>query len=136
VSVPAEQGLSTDLPSRYVRIIAAWFMILGIMGLLLVGFSGDARSLFWMLIDPVSSGLHLAIGLVGVGMSTTPTRARAFAMVVSPLLIIWGLVGLATDGSLGDWASGDTQVAGMHLVIGLVGVAAASVPSRRIGASG
>jgi hypothetical protein len=129
VSVPAELGLSKDLPSRFVRIAAAWFLFLGIMGLLLVGASGGARSLFGMVVDPVSSGLHLAIGLVGVAMSTTPRRARWFTIVLGPALIIWGVLALATDGSLGTWASADPQVVGMHLLIGVAAIVVTWAPS-------
>ena len=123
MSVPREHGVANDPPSRFVRIAAAWFAILGIIGLLLVGFSGGPRALLWMEVDPVSSGIHLALGLVGVAMGTTPARARRFTMVIGPALVAWALLAVVTDGSLGDWATGDTQVVAMHLLIGLAGIA-------------
>ncbi|MDH3227556.1 MAG: DUF4383 domain-containing protein [Thermoleophilia bacterium] len=128
MSVPAEEGLSHDLPSHFARIASAWFVLLGLVGVLLVGFGGGPRALFWMEVDSTSSMLHLAIGLVGVAMSTTPARARRFTIVIGPALVIWALLALVTDGSLGEWASGDTQVVAMHLLIGLAGIAVIWVP--------
>ena len=118
-----------SLASSYVKICTGWLILLGIVGLLLTGFTGPGRSLVWMEIDSVASWIHLIIGLVGTAMLTTSARARRFAMFIGPLLVAWGLLGLLTDGSPGDWATGDTQTVGMHLILGIAGVAAAWAPS-------
>lgn len=119
------------LLSAYAKLCTGWFILLGLVGLLLTGFTGAGRSLFWMEIDSVASWIHLAIGLVGTAMLTSEGRTRRFVIVVAPLLVVWALLGIFSNGSLGDWATGDTQTVVMHLSFGIGGIAAVWAPLQR-----
>jgi hypothetical protein len=72
--------------------------------------------------------MHLAIGLVGSAMVTTPARARRFTLALTPLLVAWALIGLLADGALGAWSTGDTETVVMHLAFGIAGGVAAAWP--------
>ena len=135
--LPEESDRQTadDAPTTYLKIASGWFLILGIMGLLLVGFGGSPREMFWMLVDPVSSVIHLAIGLVGTAMVVSPDRARRATALLAVGLIIWATVAALSGGSLGSWATDDIQVVLMHALLGVAAVVSlalgrgATVPS-------
>ena len=120
-----------SLMSAYVKICTGWLILLGIVGLLLTGFTGGGRSLAWMEIDAIASWIHLAIGLVGTAMLTNDASTRRFVAVVGPLFVAWALLGMFGDGALGDWMTADLQTTGMHLLLGIAGIASTWKPPMK-----
>ena len=117
-----DPGTRVGWPTRYAQIASGWFLMLGIMGLLFTGFSGEGREVFWFYQAPLTSMIYVAIGLIGIPMATRPGTAARFALILGVVLILWAIIALALGGSP-PFFTDDRQVTAMQLVFGVAGVA-------------
>ncbi len=105
---------------------------LGLLGVLNTGLddvgSDSAQTLFVFLVHPITALAWLVIGLVGIAMATRTCSARRFLAVTGPLLIVWALLALAVGDEATQVLTRDPEVVVMHLVGGLLALAAAFAP--------
>jgi hypothetical protein len=110
------------------RIVSGILLFLGIVGLLRVGNTGEARDLAGLTVAPLTAIVWLALGLVGVALSVRAVRARRFLIGGGALLTLWGLVGLLSGGA-SDVLTNDAPVVALYLVLGVGALAVALGPT-------
>jgi hypothetical protein len=111
------------------RIVGCILTFLGLMGILRVGSTGQAKDVVTFLVDPVSAVAWLVIGLAGIALSVAAVRARLFLIVAGAVLALWGFVGLVSGGA-SDVLTDDPSTVALLLVLGLgsLGVALGPTP--------
>ena len=111
------------------RIVGCILAFLGLIGILRVGSTGEAKDVVTFLVDPVTAVAWLVIGLAGVALSVAAVRARLFLIVAGAVLALWGLVGLVSGGA-SDVLTDDPSTVALLLVLGLgsLGVALGPTP--------
>jgi hypothetical protein len=119
----------------YGRLVGGTYLTLAILGLLMTGLTplapAEGSELLVFSVNPLTNLIHLAIGLVAVPAAERPRTVQPLALGVGALMVLWGILGLALDGSTADVFASNFQTAGLHLVTGLVGVGlAVGVPRR------
>jgi hypothetical protein len=109
------------------RIVGCVLAFLGLIGMLRVGTTGEAKDVATFLVHPVSAVAWFVIGMVGIATSVHAVRARLFLIVAGAVLALWGLVGLLTDAS--DVLTDDLSTVALLLVLGLGSLAVALGPT-------
>ncbi len=131
-------ALANRAQVAFVRIISCAMVLFGLLGILRGRFGGFADStgvsVLWLAANPLLNLLHLVGGIAGIAMAAG-NRHRRFALVVSGLFVVVGLIGLAL-GSGSDPFGRDRAMMIWHLVIGVVGLVIWWTARRRsVGAS-
>lgn len=112
------------------HVLSAVFIALGTLGVLRtsgdprLGADGSDATLLVLVVHPVSSVLHLVIGLAGVAAARQAAWARLYLVGVAALLLAWALAGAVSRGRPNDALTGDAEV----LVLYVVAAAAALAP--------
>jgi len=124
----------------YGRLLGAGYLVLGILGLLMVGFTpfapADGDDLLVFSINPFTSLIHLAFGLVAIPAAESERHLRLLALAAGALMTLWAVLGYALDGSSADVFASNFEVATLHLATGLVGLGLAFGLPRRTPAAG
>lgn len=136
LSVPALTPTRAVLVVRVTNTLSAVWLVLGILGILRS--SGQARigadapdlTLVVFTVHPVSSTLHLVLGLAGVLAARRASSARLYLLALAGLLVVWALAGLIAQGSPGNALTGDAEVITLYLVTAAVAAAAVLLPER------
>ena len=110
------------------RIVGCILTFAGLVGLLRIGSTGQARDVATLHIAPAAAVAWLVIGLVGIAMSVAAVRARFFLIGAGALLTLWGLLGLVTQGA-SDVLTDDPSTAALLLVLGVGALAVALGPT-------
>ena len=110
------------------RIVGCVLTFLGLIGMLRIGTTGEAKDVATFLVDPASAVIWFVIGMAGIATSVAAVRARLFLLVAGAVLALWGLIGLITDAS--DVFTDDPSTVALLLVLGLgsLGVALGPTP--------
>jgi hypothetical protein len=124
----------------YGRVVGAGYLVLGIIGLLLAGFTpfapADGDTLLIFSINPFTTLIHLAVGLVVIPAAESERTLRPLALLAGVLMTVWAVLGYALDGSTADIFATNFETATLHLVTGLVGLGLAVGLPRRTPAAG
>lgn len=119
---------------RWASLTASVLVMVGLLAMLRSGLRDwDVRHARYVLLWPghFLTGLaQLAIGLVGVWCTRTEAAARGFLMVAGLLLVCWAVTGMVRDGHPNDVVTGNAWLVGLHLAIGLSGIAVAARSAR------
>jgi hypothetical protein len=114
------------------RLVSGTLFILGILGMLRTGadeFGSDSAEQFVIFtVHPLTAVVWTVLGVVGIAMVTEPARARLYLAGAGLVLIVWGILGLALDGSPSQLFVRDTPLIVLHLVGGAISLAAVLVP--------
>ena len=110
------------------RIVGCILTFAGLVGLLRIGSTGQARDVATLHIAPATAVAWLVIGLVGIAMSVAAVRARFFLIGAGALLTLWGLLGLVTQGA-SDVLTDDPSTVALLLVLGVGALAVALGPT-------
>lgn len=111
------------------RFVSGLLALLGILGLLRVGFTGPADTVAVFVVHPVSAMIYLVAGLIGIALVARAPGRRIFAVFGGAGLALWGLLSLALQGSPTEVFSADQETVALHLVLGLAGLALALTPA-------
>lgn len=127
--------MSASSPARlYCTLVGAALVIAGIIGLFyssgfdtgVSGVAGDTDDLFGVLsVNGWHNLVHIALGLLALAVAGSATGARNYCLAVGLLyvvLAIWGFVD--SDGILLGILPVNNEDNFLHLILGLVGVAA------------
>ncbi|HET6690553.1 MAG TPA: DUF4383 domain-containing protein [Miltoncostaeaceae bacterium] len=110
------------------RIVCGTLTFAGIVGLLRVGSTGEAKDIATVHVAPATALVWFVLGIVGVALSVRPDRARWYLIGAGGLLTLWGLVGLLTQGA-GDVLTNDPSTVALLLVLGVGALAVALGPT-------
>jgi hypothetical protein len=117
------------------RTVGGTYLTLAILGLLMTGLTPLAPSEGSILgvfsLNPLSSLLHLAVGLAAVPMAERQTTAQRLALWLGAAMLVWAVVGFALDGSSADIFATGVETNLLHLATGLVGLGLAIGMPRR-----
>jgi len=110
------------------RIVGCVLTFIGLIGMLRIGTTGEAKDVATFLLAPFSAVAWFVIGMAGIALSVAAVRARLFLIVAGAVLALWGLIGLLTDAS--DVFTSDLSTVALLLVLGLgsLGVALGPTP--------
>jgi hypothetical protein len=115
--------------------VAGAYLTLAVLGLLMAGLTPLAPSegsiLAVFSVNPLSSLLHLAVGLAAVPMAERQTTAQRLALWVGAAMLVWAVVGFGLDGSSADIFATGVETNLLHLATGLVGLGLAIGMPRR-----
>lgn len=117
---------------------ACFYLIAGIVQLLHNGlsrFGENGRNLFEFSVNSGGALVYLVLGLVGIAAATMPSRARLYCMAAGAIILLWGVLGVATGTD--DPLGGNGRTAVLHLALGAASLTAVLWPrpaSRRAGA--
>jgi Domain of unknown function (DUF4383) len=117
---------------RVARALSALLLALGVLGILRT--SGQQAegapdlTLFVFVVHPVSSAIHLALGVVGVAMAVEPVRARRYLLGLAGVCAVWAVAGVLARGRPNDFLTGDLEVVVLYALIAAVAVAAVRWP--------
>lgn len=127
------------LPHQWIALVVAlFFLVLGIVGFAVTGLDGFTehdgdQTLLGFALNPLHNVVHLAIGLIGLALWSTPQRARAFGWV---LFVGYGatfLYGLMVDtdseSNILNLNAADNV---LHVVSAVVGLVIALWPRREV----
>ncbi|MDX6556131.1 MAG: hypothetical protein QOD86_2326 [Miltoncostaeaceae bacterium] len=119
---------------RLTRVVASFLLALGLVGLLRTlsnDVSGDDTITFFKLvIHPVSCGIYLALGLVGVAAGTTARRSQRFLARIAGVMLLYAVLGQILRGTPDNAFSGAASVLLLHLGLAIVAGAAVWLPDR------
>ncbi|MEW6583561.1 MAG: DUF4383 domain-containing protein [Actinomycetota bacterium] len=124
------QGL---ILTRYSRLLAGAFTLLGLVGIFRTGFGHfsnvTGHHFLVFTVNPQTNLIHLIAGIVGIAMATTPLWARRYALLVGGLGVPWSIAGFILDGSLSDFFATNTAMNTAHLASTAVALALALWPA-------
>jgi len=139
MTAPAREG--TQVRYRYpfqrlALIIGVVYLLVGVVGFAITGF-GDftehdhSQTLLGFAINPLHNVVHIVVGLLGIALWSTVSRARAYGWILAigyGATFVYGLV-VADDveGNVLNINSADNW---LHLVSALAGLAIALWPAR------
>ena len=110
------------------RIVGCALTFLGLIGMLRIGTTGEAKDVATFFVAPASAVIWFVIGMAGIATSVAAVRARLFLIVSGAVLTLWGLIGLITNAS--DVFTSDPSTVALLLVLGVgsLGVALGPTP--------
>jgi Domain of unknown function (DUF4383) len=113
------------------RLVSCTLLAFGILGMLKTKLETTV-DLTVFVVHPLTAVVWFALGFVGVAMSVDPRRAQAYLVAAGALLVLWGLLALALDGSPSEFFTRDPELVALNLVAGVASLAVALVrPSAR-----
>ena len=119
----------------FTRLASGIYLLLGILGLMVTGFEHFSNvtgvGLFVFTVNPLSSLVHFLAGVVGLGMTVSPTWTRRYCLILGVLGTPFAVAGFLLDGSLSDYFAANPPLNALHLATGLVGLALALWPDQR-----
>ncbi len=110
------------------RIVGCLLTFAGLIGLLRIGSTGEAKDVATLLMAPATALIWFVLGMVGIGMSVRADRARQFLIGAGALLTLWGLAGLITQGA-SDVLTNDPSTVALLLVLGVGALAVSLGPT-------
>jgi Domain of unknown function (DUF4383) len=115
------------------QVISSILLMLGIIGMLQTELE-TTEELAVFTVHPVTAAIWFALGVAGIAMSLEPRRAQVYLVATGALLVLWGLLCLALDGSPSDVFARDPELVALLLVGGAVSlVIALTAPAARLG---
>lgn len=123
---------SADMARRVAAVVAAIFLLLGILGFIpgvttdydtmqFAGQDSDALLLGVFNVSILHNIVHLLFGVVGLVMATTTAGARAFLAVGGVVALAWWLYGLLTsDTSSANFVPNDAAGDWLHFALGVI----------------
>jgi ABC-type transport system involved in multi-copper enzyme maturation permease subunit len=139
-----ESAMSQATPSTRTRapyqvlalVIGAVYLLIGIVGFFVTGFDGFAehdhdQTLLGFAINPLHNIVHLLVGLLGVTMWSTPSRARTFGWILAigyGAAFIYGL--FAVNNPDINFLNINAADNWLHILSALAGLAIALWPRR------
>lgn len=132
----SEDSRTGDARTRLVlftgRLISCALLFLGILGMLRTGsddFGGDSAEQLWIFtVHPLTAVVWTILGVAGVAMVARPAWAGRYLAFTGVLLLAWGVLGLALDGSASQLFVRDVPLVVMHLAGGVICLAAVLAP--------
>jgi hypothetical protein len=119
---------------RLTRVVASFLLALGLVGLLRTlsdDVSGDETiTFFTVVIHPVSCGVYLLLGIIGVAAGTTAQRSQRYLAGVSLVMLLYAILGQLLRGTPDNAFSAALSVLLLHLGLALVAGAAVWLPER------
>ena len=131
------QKARTTVPQRLGLVIGAAFALAGVAGFFVTGFQGwtehdPDQTLLGFAVNPLHNVVHLLIGVAGLVLSRSESRARLYGWLLAAgygVTLVYGLVVAGSaDGNLLNINSADNVLHGAAVVGGL---ATALWPRRR-----
>ncbi|MGD9571199.1 MAG: DUF4383 domain-containing protein [Thermoleophilia bacterium] len=114
------------------RIVSGVLFSLGLLGVLNTGVddlgADSAEQLFLFLVHPLTAVAWLVLGFVGIAMATRPDWARRYLIGAGSLLLLWALLALLLGDDATQVLTRDTPVVVLHIVGGVMSLAAALAP--------
>ncbi|GAB4086018.1 hypothetical protein GCM10028784_26480 [Myceligenerans cantabricum] len=88
MSQPMSVRSARGVHQRLALMIAAVYLLVGVLGFLVTGFEGFAehdhdQTLLGFAVNPLHNIVHLVIGIVGIVLWAGPARARAFGWLLT-----------------------------------------------------
>lgn len=121
----------------YARIVGIVLTVVGVLGLIVTTDQESVRSLMGFDVNLTHNLVHLATGLVGVGIGFFAlTMSRMYALVfgiVYAVLGIWGLIEGANFNPLGLFVQINMADHVLHLALGVAGIAAWAMSRDEVG---
>jgi hypothetical protein len=115
------------------NLVSGTFLILGILGMLRTQFD-ETLDLTIFRVHPLTAVIWFVLGVVGVAMCVDARRAQVFLAGAGALLVLWGLLCLALDGTPSDLFARDRALIVLLLVSGAASLTVALAPPvTRIG---
>ncbi len=112
--------------------ISCTLLLLGIVGMLMTRLE-ETEELAVFTVHPLTAVVWFVLGVVGVAMSVDARRAQVYLAATGGLLVLWGLLCLALDGSPSDVFARDPELVALLLVGGAVSlVVALTSPVARL----
>lgn len=138
-STPAARAAGTTArhPHQYLAlVIGIVYLVVGLAGFLVTGFDGftehdHSQTLLGFAINPLHNIVHIVIGLLGIALWSTASRARTYGWLLFVgygATFVYGLVvANDPDANILNINGADN---GLHLVSALAGLAIALWPRR------
>jgi ABC-type transport system involved in multi-copper enzyme maturation permease subunit len=138
-STPAARtaGTAARQPHQYLAlVIGIAYLVVGLAGFLVTGFDGftehdHSQTLLGFAINPLHNIVHIVIGLLGIALWSTASRARTYGWLLFVgygATFVYGLiVADDPDANILNINGADN---GLHLVSALAGLAIALWPRR------
>ncbi len=104
--------------------VSCTLLLLGIVGMLQTKLE-TTEELAVFTVHPLTAVVWFVLGVVGVAMSIEPRRAQIYLVATGALLVLWGLLCLALDGSPSDVFARDPELIALLLVGGAVSLVVA-----------
>jgi Domain of unknown function (DUF4383) len=109
------------------NLVSGTFVMLGILGILKTQLDHTV-DLTIIRVHPLTAVIWFVLGMVGVAMSVDARRAQLFLAGAGALLVVWGLLCLALDGTPSDLFARDRALIVLLLVSGTGSLAVALAP--------
>jgi hypothetical protein len=133
VPTPETTAAHARALSLWGQIVSGVLTALGLLGLLRAGLSGfgdPPREVVLFDLHPVSSLVHLVLGLAGTLMVRSTEGARRFLLGTGALLVVWGVLTAVAGGTPDELLQDDGDLALFYLAGGLISLGVATLPPR------
>jgi Domain of unknown function (DUF4383) len=81
-------------------------------------------------VNPLTNVIHLAAGLIGIGMTVDATWARRYCLILGVLGLPFSIAGFLLDGTLSDFFAANAELNTLHLATAIAALGLAVWPDR------
>ncbi|GHE09337.1 DUF4383 domain-containing protein [Klenkia taihuensis] len=123
---PAAHQTRWTWPQLVAGAVGAVYLLVGVVGFVLTGFSDffdHTETLLGFMVTPLHNTVHVVVGLAGLALASTLTRARVFGWLLAigyGATFVYGLFAVGQDWDPLGINTADNWLHGLSALLGLV----------------